>query len=269
MALGNFHFQNAITDQNLQSVSDREGEMYTNTLEIYSSHIQKALRETVLEYPGTNLQADPIILTGTLKCVFHYRQELSKYRERLHDPVAKLHVSLLLRFMERELRRGIRSYKANVEGSPDCPTTEFSNLWMVFKPGEYVITGRNDTQRILQLQRTWYSCGQDPKWHIIARALNHDGESYGYVEHDVKVSSFQDARLVSKLSVYPLKYCKTAELARQTLVNRGKRFCSLVGCHYRSYHGIAKALGEKRDVDQYGQVDLFPTETSMVCLLLW
>ena len=242
--------------------------MYLQTLEIYSIHIQKALRETISEYPGTNLQANPIILTGTLKCIFHYRQELAKYREHLQDPVAKLHLSLLLRFMGRELQRAIRSYKANVEGSPENPTTDFTNLWMVFKPGDYVITGRNDTQRILQLQRTWYSCGSDPKWHIIARALNHDGETYGYVEYDIKVSSFQDSRLVSKLSVYPLKYCKTAEVARQALVDRGKKFHSLVGCHYRSYHGIAKALGEKRDVDQYGQVDEFPTETTMVWPLL-
>ena len=243
---------------------NREGQVYLQTLEIYSEHVQTALRKVIPEYPGINLQANPIILSGPLECVFHYRKELAEYRDLLQDSIAKLHVSLLLRFMNRELRRAIRSYNANVESSPDRPTTDFRDLWMVFKPGDYVVTGRNEAQRVLRLHRTWYQCGNDPKWHIIGRALDHDGESYGYVEHDIKVSTFEDARPISKLNIYPLQYCKTADSVRQMMIVRGTKFRSLVGCHYRSYIGIARALGEKRDVDQWGQQDKFPIETTMV-----
>lgn len=244
----------------------REGSLESRSLSIYSTHIHKALREVVREYPGFNLQADPIILEGRLECVFHYRKELAKYRDDLQDPVAKLHVSLLLSYMAKDLRQEIRSFEANIESSPQHPTTEFNILWIIFKAGDLVITGKGPKKRVLKLQRTYFQCGSECKWWIYARTLDHDGDAYGYVELSFTVPMFAGTRLISKLDIYPFQYCPDKAAIRDQLIVRGKKFCSLVGCHYMNYSGLAKALGNKRKVGNWGQLDEYPLETTVVGL---
>ena len=127
-----------------------------------------------------------------------------------------------------------------------------------------MITGDKDHQRILKLDSTYLIEGMSPAWYIECRGLSHDGTDYGYVDSEIKVASFPDNKLISDLNIYPLKYCENREAVRDRLIARGKKFCSLTGCHYQSYTGLVRALGSKLDSGSNGQKDAYPLETTMV-----
>lgn len=129
-----------------------DGSLQSSRLEINSPEIKKALREVIRKYPGVSFSGDTIILHGKLKCIFHYRDELEKYRQESNEKAAKWHIHLILRFMAKELQHSIRSYKAHVETVPSNPSIEFGDLWMVFVPGELMITGQYETRQIMLLQ---------------------------------------------------------------------------------------------------------------------
>lgn len=123
----------------------RDGSLEASRLEIRSPYLKDALRAVVKQYPGVSFRGDTIILYDTLRCIFHYRKELEEYRKSPEDRFAKLHVHLLLRFMEKELRSSIRAYEANVGSSLANPAIEYKDLWMAFLPGESVITGQDES----------------------------------------------------------------------------------------------------------------------------
>lgn len=132
----------------------RDGELESSRLEIQSPYHKDTLRTAIEHYPGVSLRGDTIILHGPLRCIFHYRKELEGYRQKVGDRYAKLHIHLLLRFMGKELRSSIRGYEANVGASISNPAIEYKDLWMVFLPGESLITGQDEMNQILSLVST-------------------------------------------------------------------------------------------------------------------
>lgn len=54
-----------------------------------------------------------------------------------------------------------------------------------------------------------------------------------------EVAEFRGARKITSLGVYPLAYHKNEEQVRKDLIERGKKFVSLAGVHYRGHQGMA------------------------------
>ena len=187
----------------------RDGSLESSRLEIQSPHIIKALREVIKTYPGQSFNGETVILHDQLKCIFHYRKELEDYRQNIDDKVAKWHIHLILRFMRKELQSSIRSYKAHVETSPFSPSIEFKDLWMVFVPGELVLSGKYETRQISLLRSTVIqqdSCG-NAIWSITSRCFTQDGMHFGYSDKIVGIPFFNSAKDIRKLPIWPLKYC--------------------------------------------------------------
>lgn len=53
------------------------------------------------------------------------------------------------------------------------------------------------------------------------------------------IPEFRGARKITDLECYPLKYHKDELQLRQDLIERGKKFVTLAGSHYKGYQGIA------------------------------
>lgn len=54
-----------------------------------------------------------------------------------------------------------------------------------------------------------------------------------------EIPEFRGARKISSLGCYPLKYHKNEAQLREDLIERGKKFVSLGGVHYKSHQGMA------------------------------
>jgi hypothetical protein len=53
------------------------------------------------------------------------------------------------------------------------------------------------------------------------------------------IGDFRGARRITSLNCYPLKYHKNEARVRKDLIERGKKFASLGGVHYKSHQGMA------------------------------
>ncbi|KFY16465.1 hypothetical protein V492_01308 [Pseudogymnoascus sp. VKM F-4246] len=230
-----------------------DGVLESSRLEIYSPYIQKALREVIKEYPGVSLSGDLLILHGILKCIFHYRKELESYRQTVQDRIAKLHIHLLLRFMEKELKTEIRGYEANVATSPSSPAIEFNDLWMVFLPGESVITGQDEMNQMMSLVSTTpvkTDCGTI--WRVTGKCFTHDGKHFGYSHKHISIQPYEGTKTIRSFSILPLRYFGDdveIDRVRRQHIARGKKFCSLKGNHHRSYKGRAHMVGKEYERD--------------------
>lgn len=54
-----------------------------------------------------------------------------------------------------------------------------------------------------------------------------------------EISEFRGAKKITSLKCYPLQYHKNEAQLRKDLVERGKKFVSLSGVHYKSHQGMA------------------------------
>lgn len=230
---------------------ERDGTLESSYVEIYSPHIKKALRTVVKKYPGVSFQGEVIIINGQLRCIFHYRKELEEYRQALEGSISKLHIRLLLRFMEQQLRNEIKSYNAHVETAKDEPCLEFDNIWMGFIPEELIITGRDEELQLLVLKSVTMTKDCDgPFWNLIGYCLTHDGNHFGYSNKSVDIRKYLGTRRIKDLKGLPLRYFSTEEgreRVKDRLGVRGKKFCGLMGYHHRSYKGLAYALSDQTD----------------------
>jgi hypothetical protein len=176
-----------------------DGSLQNSRLEIHSPQIQEALRQVVKKYPGVSFSGETIILHDQLRCIFHYREELEKYRLDNDDKTVKWHVHFLLRFMGKELRSSIRSYKAHVETAPSNPSIEFKDLWMVFVPGELLLTGQYERIQLLLLQSMTLeidSCGGE-SWYV-PLLLSWSGNSYSrYLARFHLSKTFFESKILS------------------------------------------------------------------------
>lgn len=74
---------------------------------------------------------------------------------------------------------------------------------------------------------------------IFLQYLEYDGKQFGYGYLAEEISNFQGARKITSLDCYPLKYNKDESEMRGDLIQRGKKFVSLGGVHYKSHQGMA------------------------------
>jgi len=245
---------------------NERGKLFSSRLEIYSPFINQALGEVIKSYPGVSIQKGTSILYGELRCIFHYRHELDQYRKNLKDGIAKLHLDLLMRFMRRELKRELRAYESNVETTTAPPSIEFQDLWMIFKPGELVITGRDLKEQVMMLTSTALTYCEPQEWSIVGQFFTHDGRKFGGQKKSIEVKKFEGTKEIWKLNIFPLMYHEHEQAIRQKHIARGKRFCDMHGVHHKYYRGTAMALSHEFDRNQYGQLDSYALETMTVGL---
>ncbi|KAI0593797.1 hypothetical protein F4775DRAFT_596863 [Biscogniauxia sp. FL1348] len=237
---------------------DRESRIEKVNLEIRSSHIRDAIRSVIGAYPGQNFTGN-ITLTGNneisaLGCLFHYRKELRQYRDNLDDAIARRHVLLLVDFTEREFQRDIRRFEDNIHATTPC--IEFRDLWMLFKPDDFVFTGDAHTQSVNKVVNVSYSTGVGgmcPRWIVTAKALSHNGTHFGYVHKQLNVLAFEGIKEVNTLSSYPFQFHIDQTTVRKSLISRGQKYCSLVGVQHCAYDGEAIMVDKQRTVSLSGR----------------
>lgn len=131
----------------------------------------------------------------------------------------------------------------------------FDLFWALWKPGTYIFSslyGNDDDCRVFLLEtackRTTFLGGQD--YHIDGTHLDYNGRKFIYNSTEVVIKEFQGVRRITSLPCYPLKYHASEEEVRKNLIERGNKFLSLCGVHYKSYSGMAY-YRKKDDVVKY------------------
>lgn len=231
----------------------RGGEIEQQSVQIMSPHIILALQKVIKEYPDEHFWSDTVTIDAPFKPIFHYRGELAAYADKLESEVEKAHVRLLLSFQEKENRRAIDEYEANVLNAIEKPSIRWSNLWMAYRPGTLIFTELSGGLRCMEIVESWERGGNCPAYVVSGKTFTHNGTRFGYENHQVLQSPYKGMKPLAKVKCVPEDYFDNREDAKKILVERGRKFLSLKGSHYRTYSGIVSALSNMRDWNHYGE----------------
>ena len=109
------------------------------TLEIHSIVVQspllkKALAYVLKEYPGQFLGAEPLVFHQPFRMFFHRWEALKRVRDQESEPKAKLHLQLLYRILEGELRDDLGAFEVYKKSN----MITYEHLWTLFVPRELI-----------------------------------------------------------------------------------------------------------------------------------
>ncbi|MBA7489712.1 hypothetical protein ES702_00246 [subsurface metagenome] len=231
----------------------KDGEIETASVEIMSPQIITALQKVINEYPNEHFWSESVTIDSPYRPVFHYRDQLAAYVANTEDEVVKSHVQLLLTFCEKENRREINEYEANVLNAIETPSIRWKNLWMVYKPGSLLFNSKGPSLMCMEVVDAQQRGGNCPAYVITGKKFTHDGEHYGYQEMQIAQAPYKGMKSLVKLKAIPEAYYEDAEKAKTLLLERGKKFRLLKGSHYRSYNGTVSALSRVRDWESCGE----------------
>lgn len=246
-----------------------QSKLFKVELQVFSPHIQEALRTVVKSYPEVSFNGSVYLMSSktsqlAMACLFHHRKELEAYSKTLEDLTAKLHITLALNFMEKHFRHLNKRYDLLVE-STSPPSIEFDHIWAIFRPGDLLyVEGEPWQERIVQLISVSYNESTEmffpspPKWTIRVKTFGFDGDSFGYRHLKYSIKEFGGIREINKLPIYPLKYHKSKDELRKRMLTRGTTYCSLAGVHHRAYDGVARAVDHERVNGMWGITDEYP-----------
>ncbi|KAF8534258.1 P-loop containing nucleoside triphosphate hydrolase protein [Trichophaea hybrida] len=250
---------------------DKEKELEYTEFEIRSPHVKAALKKIVPAYHQLNLRTKNIVLRDHPKCLFHYRLELQEYGKSLQDPDAVKHLVFALRYMYNTLQSEIYSYYqlVEIETPSISPSIDFLNLWMVFRPGDYIYTKTAEAERVVKFKDMTRCKCQIPwcyrsKWTIIAEHIDYNGTNFGYSNDSFNIFPYDGYKALADLNVIPLQYHPNKDFIFKKMVERGKKFIGLHGIHHRMYEGIAQALGSDRKNSLLGEEDEFPLQSTLI-----
>ncbi|KAI1495355.1 hypothetical protein F5X96DRAFT_613158 [Biscogniauxia mediterranea] len=85
-----------------------------------------------------------------------------------------------------------------------------------------------------------------PRWIVTAKVLSHNGTRFGYFHKQLNVFMFDCIKEVITLSSYPFQFHIDQLAARNSLISRGQKYCSLVGIQNCAYDDEAIMVDKQR-----------------------
>jgi hypothetical protein len=231
---------------------DWEHKYQETFVDIKSKSLKECLQHVMAGVKGVSLvqdtpHIDPNMLFLYLEECRAYKTELDKQaeaaekkKERKAAAAKSQHLKILIKYLDKDYAETKKTLYPMLEHN----MISFDLLWALFKPNSIAYTttyGDNEHPRAFKIdyatkeshfmKGTWYN--------IEGKYLEYDGKSFGMGTLSVQVPSFQGVRRISTLDCYPLSYHKDADNLKTQLIERGKKFVSLEGVHYKFHKGMA------------------------------
>ncbi|KAG4433617.1 hypothetical protein IFR05_010893 [Cadophora sp. M221] len=214
------------------------------TLEINSPQLLSMLKDVVRYYPGDPLDFGmKFTIEDPYMMLVHHRKEMQEYREESDDLTTKMHIALLLEYLDAEAGpKGIEINDMIKAGSITFPL-----LWMIFKPGDLVYQHSNGHTRLFQLRRHGYgeSSSGGKYFDISCSFVSFDGFKAGVATERLRIWDRQEffglfSATIESLTVFPLKFLDAGDRTKleTKLIERGERYLEIDGMCVKQYHGL-------------------------------
>lgn len=141
---------------------------------------------------------------------------------------------------------------------------KFQDLWLLFKPGDLVITSRKPhlARRVLAvrggrplLTKAHLDLDIDlagvNKHEVTGRTaesspftveyvgMDFDGAKFGPTHGSMDIGEFDEEKNITELEVYPMSFSENPTALRQSLLTRGERFVQLRSFKHKRYTGLS------------------------------
>ncbi|KAL2133526.1 hypothetical protein VTI74DRAFT_2212 [Chaetomium olivicolor] len=235
---------------------DWEGKYKATIVDIKSKLLRECLQDVIGDIKGVSLvddtpKLDPNMLFLYLEDLRQHAKELKKAKPKgdKHDRKKKeqkrieskrQHLKVLIKYIDKDYADVKRSLYPMLENG----LITFDLLWALWKPNTLAYTttyGSHDEPRVFKVEMAekHHSIMRGEYYYIEGKYFEYDGKQFGFGSMSEEIGHFRGARKITSLGCYPLKYHKNEAQLRKDLIERGKKFVSLSGVHYKSHQGMA------------------------------
>ena len=227
----------AILIQNKKSHHDGSKAMQVSSI-VVQSPLLKAVLENVFEgYEGITAGLKHVTFTRPFEPFFYRWDRFKEVVENELDETTRSHLQLLYTVMSVELEETISTYHDLLNHN----VMTFDYLWTLFKPGDVLLCKMDGKDMMVKLQSSGYSTSAGRKsFYLASKYVDWGGFMFGYASHTISIHPFQGTKPVTQLEAYPATFNPHFEDIKHQLINRGKRFETLQGYHYKAYDGLAE-----------------------------
>ena len=200
---------------------------------VVQSPLLKAVLENVFEgYEGITAGLKHVTFTRPFEPFFYRWDRFKEVVENELDETTRSHLQLLYTVMSVELEETISTYHDLLNHN----VMTFDYLWTLFKPGDVLLCKIDGKDMMVKLQSSEYS----GDFSLTSKYVDWSGFEFGYASHVIFIPPFQGTKPITQLEAYPATFNPHFEDIKRQLINRGKRFETLQGYHYKAYDGLAE-----------------------------
>lgn len=235
---------------------DWEGKYKATVVDIKSKLLRECLQDVVGNIKGVSLveetpKLDPNMLFLYLEDLRKHLKELKKTKPSSEDKherkkeqkridSKRQHLKILVQYIDKDYAEIKKSLYPMLENG----LITFDLLWALWKPNTLAFTttyGSPDEPRVFKVEMAekHFSIMRGEYYYVEGKYFEYDGKQFGFGSMSDEINDFRGARRITTLKCYPLKYHKNEEQLRKDLIERGKKFVSLGGVHYKSHQGMA------------------------------
>lgn len=235
---------------------DWEGKHVATVVDIKSKLLRECLQDVIGNAEGISLvdetpKMNPEVLFLYLEDLRDHLKALrkaklagkSKKSQKKNKSLLKekkQHLKILLKYLDHDFETTKESLYPMLKNG----LITFELLWALWKPDTLVYAttyGNASEPRVFKVESAHlhHSVMRGSYYHVEGKYMEFDGKRFGYGNTSVEIDGFQGAKKIKNLPCYPLQYHHNEQKLRLDLIERGKKFTSLSGVHYKSYKGIA------------------------------
>jgi hypothetical protein len=205
-------------------------------LEVWSPIIQKALTILCGDSYWLSTSVTPQVIERPYVVLFHNRKKIREYAESAERTAEERnHMRLLTEFMTREHGRVEAKYDSLAAGKQ----ISYDMLWTFYCPDEEILVHNDQYTECGVLWRLQYF---DEGWQIGTRGWDYNGSHFGPVDRTVVIKPFDGLCDITTLEACPSRfYGSQADSLRKKLVERGRKWKSLLHVAHRSYSGEVRS----------------------------
>ncbi|OHE91506.1 hypothetical protein CORC01_13202 [Colletotrichum orchidophilum] len=147
------------------------------------------------------------------------------------DETVKKILTILRGLVKRELAGAFAVNKELVSHG----VITFNYLWILFAPGELIYSADDSHDRFYVL-RSCSSRDTAIDLSLSYIAWGSGSMNFGTAHEDLSIDNFRGTRSINSLPAFPAKYLRDFSGMQAKLVERGQKYASLAGTHYKAYH---------------------------------
>ncbi|CEI69444.1 hypothetical protein FVEN_g6967 [Fusarium venenatum] len=208
-----------------------------DSIVVQSPYLKRVLGKVFDDYPGIITDVTRLKFSAPFHCFVHRWERFTEAKDDASwDDTTREHVTLLHKILEEELGEIIQLRKDYFKNR----AVAFEHVWALFAPGCTVwgsvrgkpVAARFDSGNYVKTQ-----CGL--VYSMNCKGIDWDGRGMGWTDVSMQIRDFTGTVPFANLSCYPLEFHSKPEAARELLLQRGRKFESLAGYHYKAYSGTA------------------------------
>lgn len=227
----------ALLVRNKKSYDSRK-KLEIDSIVVQSPLLKKVLAGVLQDYPGVTTALARLTFSAPFRPFVHRWDRLqAALNDPTHDDATRSHVKVLHDVLSAELKDVIEAAADYAKNG----VVTFEHIWTIFQPGCTVVASRYGQPCAVRLREAgmiehqkYGACFQ-----LKCDRLDWDGSKFGFDRACYLIMPFVGTVPISELEAFPLEFHPQADALKLQLLERGRRFESFAGQHFKAYRGIA------------------------------